>query len=96
MAKTALCRELTNEATIPVHCIQVKTSHSILLSATTTSTMAFFKLNKNKTASAASTPAHTPRSSMQTTRHFEETKMTQEQALSKLRKEATLSINMLL
>ncbi|KAG0252560.1 hypothetical protein DFQ27_007992, partial [Actinomortierella ambigua] len=58
--------------------------------------MAFFKLNKNKTASAASSPAQTPRSSMQASHPFSEVKMTQEQAINKLRKEALpLSINML-
>ncbi|KAF9325681.1 hypothetical protein BG006_010835 [Podila minutissima] len=45
--------------------------------------MPFFKSNKNKTASAATTPAQTPRSSMQEQR-TKSHKMTQEEALEKL------------
>ncbi|KAF9310003.1 hypothetical protein BG003_009045 [Podila horticola] len=45
--------------------------------------MPFFKSNKNKTASAATTPAQTPRSSMQEQR-AKPHKMTQEEALEKL------------
>ncbi|KAG0038491.1 hypothetical protein BGZ83_003074, partial [Gryganskiella cystojenkinii] len=47
--------------------------------------MAFFKSSKNQTSSAASTPAQTPRSSMQGSRPSEfvakSTKMTHDQAL---------------
>ncbi|KAK3834184.1 MAG: hypothetical protein JOS17DRAFT_788835 [Linnemannia elongata] len=47
--------------------------------------MSFFKRsNKNKTASAASTPAQTPRTSMQTIRDATGTKMTPEEALYKI------------
>ncbi|KAF9980803.1 hypothetical protein BGZ75_007961 [Mortierella antarctica] len=53
--------------------------------------MSIFKLsNKNKTASAASsvvsTPAQTPRSSMQEQRPAQATKMTRDQALEKIMK----------
>ncbi|KAG9066868.1 hypothetical protein KI688_012780 [Linnemannia hyalina] len=48
-------------------------------------TMSLFKRsNKNKTASAASTPAQTPRTSMQTIRDTTGTKMTPEEALYKI------------
>ncbi|KAK5814560.1 hypothetical protein F5H01DRAFT_368294 [Linnemannia elongata] len=40
--------------------------------------------NKNKTSSAASTPAQTPRTSMQTIRDASGTKMTPEEALYKI------------
>ncbi|KAG0248214.1 hypothetical protein BGZ95_008155, partial [Linnemannia exigua] len=45
--------------------------------------MSLFKSNKNKTASAASTPAQTPRASLNEQRPAttEATKMTREQAL---------------
>ncbi|KAI8361151.1 hypothetical protein B0O80DRAFT_525044 [Mortierella sp. GBAus27b] len=49
----------------------------------TTTTMPLFKSNKNKSASAASTPAQTPRSSMQETRP-KTTAMTPEEALQKV------------
>ncbi|KAG9320411.1 hypothetical protein KVV02_008351 [Mortierella alpina] len=53
--------------------------------------MSLFKLsNKNKTASAASsvvsTPAQTPRSSMQEQQPAQATKMTRDQALEKIMK----------
>ncbi|KAK3828440.1 MAG: hypothetical protein J3Q66DRAFT_434974 [Benniella sp.] len=44
-------------------------------------TMPFFKSNKNKIASAASTPGQTPRSSMQALRPVKAAPMTREQAL---------------
>ncbi|KAF8948680.1 hypothetical protein BGZ47_003326 [Haplosporangium gracile] len=44
----------------------------------------FKRSNKNKTASAASTPAQTPRASMQTIRDATGTKMTPEEALYKI------------
>ncbi|CAO3566125.1 unnamed protein product [Mortierella alpina] len=44
----------------------------------------FKKFAKNKTASAASTPTHTPRSSLQNSRAVQHVKMTPEQALDKL------------
>ncbi|KAG0216619.1 hypothetical protein BGX31_000542, partial [Mortierella sp. GBA43] len=48
--------------------------------------MPLFKSNKNKSASAATTPAQTPRTSMQEQRpeQLEATKMTREQALESL------------
>ncbi|KAI8361147.1 hypothetical protein B0O80DRAFT_525041 [Mortierella sp. GBAus27b] len=48
--------------------------------------MPLFKSNKNKSASAATTPAQTPRTSMQEQRpeQLEATKMTREQALETL------------
>ncbi|KAI8361153.1 hypothetical protein B0O80DRAFT_493754 [Mortierella sp. GBAus27b] len=48
--------------------------------------MSLFKSNKNKSASAATTPAQTPRTSMQEQRpeQLEATKMTREQALETL------------
>ncbi|KAG0267792.1 hypothetical protein DFQ27_008181 [Actinomortierella ambigua] len=52
--------------------------------------MAFFKLNKNKTASAAPSPAQTPRSSMQASRPSNQNKMTPEQALEELLKDGYL------
>ncbi|KAF9969987.1 hypothetical protein BGZ73_007431, partial [Actinomortierella ambigua] len=57
--------------------------------------MAFLKLsNKNKTVSATSSPAHTPRSSMQASYTSTQMKMSQEQVLQKIRKESLpLSIN---
>ncbi|KAG0015178.1 hypothetical protein BGZ82_001513 [Podila clonocystis] len=45
-------------------------------------TMPFFKSNKNKTASAATTPAQTPRSSME--QRSKPHQMTREEALEKL------------
>ncbi|KAF9963222.1 hypothetical protein BGZ73_002383, partial [Actinomortierella ambigua] len=48
--------------------------------------MAFFKINKNKTASTASSPAQTPRSSMQGSRPAN--KMTKEQAMDLINKNA--------
>jgi hypothetical protein len=48
-------------------------------------TMSLFKRsNKNKSASASSTPAQTPRTSMQTIRDATGTKMTPEEALYKI------------
>ncbi|KAK5814557.1 hypothetical protein F5H01DRAFT_380933 [Linnemannia elongata] len=44
----------------------------------------FKRSNKNKTSSAASTPAQTPRTSMQTIRDSTGTKMTPEEALYKI------------
>ncbi|KAF9274583.1 hypothetical protein BGZ88_002918 [Linnemannia elongata] len=44
----------------------------------------FKRSNKNKTSSAASTPAQTPRTSMQTIRDASGTKMTPEEALYKI------------
>ncbi|KAF9162547.1 hypothetical protein DFQ26_003432 [Actinomortierella ambigua] len=56
--------------------------------------MAFFKLNKNKTTSTTSSPVHTPRSSMQYTLVSAQTKMNQDQASKKIRKEPLpLSVN---
>ncbi|KAG0252561.1 hypothetical protein DFQ27_007993 [Actinomortierella ambigua] len=56
--------------------------------------MAFFKLNKNKTTSTTSSPVHTPRSSMQYTLVSTQTKMNQDQASKKIRKEPLpLSVN---
>ncbi|KAF9162550.1 hypothetical protein DFQ26_003435 [Actinomortierella ambigua] len=52
--------------------------------------MAFFKLNKNKTASAAPSPAQTPRSSMQASRPSNQNKMTPEQTLEELLKNGYL------
>ncbi|KAF9162549.1 hypothetical protein DFQ26_003434 [Actinomortierella ambigua] len=49
--------------------------------------MALFKLNKNKTASAASSPAQTPRSSMQGSRPAVQ-KLTKEQAMDLIYKNA--------
>ncbi|KAF9176349.1 hypothetical protein BGZ51_000888, partial [Haplosporangium sp. Z 767] len=49
--------------------------------------MSLFKSNKNKTSSAASTPAQTPRTSMQEQRAatpMQTTKMTREQALQSI------------
>ena len=43
--------------------------------------MPLFKSNKNKSASAASTPAQTPRTSMQETRPTQDGTMTKDQAL---------------
>ncbi|GJJ73525.1 hypothetical protein EMPS_05883 [Entomortierella parvispora] len=47
----------------------------------TTTTMSFFKSSKNQSASAASTPAQTPRSSVDGARPAQPTKMTREQAI---------------
>ncbi|KAK5815741.1 hypothetical protein F5H01DRAFT_379465 [Linnemannia elongata] len=44
-------------------------------------TMSLFKSNKNKTSSAASTPAQTPRPSVDTHRPSQVPKMTRDQAL---------------
>ncbi|KAF9365029.1 hypothetical protein BGX34_011701 [Mortierella sp. NVP85] len=53
--------------------------------ATNTIAMALFKSNKNKSASAASTPAQTPRTSMQEQRPEQmQAKMTRDQALKSL------------
>ncbi|KAF8928691.1 hypothetical protein BGZ58_009450, partial [Dissophora ornata] len=60
------------------------TSKSLSLDPTynTTSAMPFFKRSsKNQSTSAASTPAQTPRSSMQATRPNQTNTMTVEQAL---------------
>lgn len=61
--------------------------------------MSIFKFNKNKTASAATTPAQTPRSSMQTARPAltQANVMTREQALESLMKKTagTTSFNYL-
>ncbi|KAF9079111.1 hypothetical protein BGX23_005035, partial [Mortierella sp. AD031] len=43
--------------------------------------MSLFKSNKNQSASAASTPAQTPRSSIDAHRPSQATKMTRDQAL---------------
>ncbi|KAF8929321.1 hypothetical protein BGZ47_001114, partial [Haplosporangium gracile] len=43
--------------------------------------MPFFKSNKNKTASTATTPAQTPRSSVDAQRPAQANKMTRDQAL---------------
>ncbi|KAG0224354.1 hypothetical protein BGW42_005172 [Actinomortierella wolfii] len=53
--------------------------------------MAFFKLNKNKTASAAPSPAQTPRSSMQASRPSGQNKMTVEQAMEEMNKNVPAS-----
>ncbi|KAG0071297.1 hypothetical protein BGZ89_011105, partial [Linnemannia elongata] len=55
-------------------------------------TMSLFKSNKNKTASAATTPAQTPRASLNEQRP--ETKMTQEQAI-KMAMKKTVQANVL-
>ncbi|KAG0223344.1 hypothetical protein BGW42_005939 [Actinomortierella wolfii] len=47
------------------------------------------KNNKNKTASAAPSPAQTPRTSMQATRPTAEQKMTKEQAMEKITNNST-------
>ncbi|GJJ73527.1 hypothetical protein EMPS_05885 [Entomortierella parvispora] len=47
----------------------------------TTTTMSFFKSPKNQSASAASTPAQTPRTSVDGARPVQPTKMTREQAV---------------
>ncbi|GJJ73532.1 hypothetical protein EMPS_05890 [Entomortierella parvispora] len=47
----------------------------------TTTTMSFFKSSKNQSASAASTPAQTPRTSVDGARPVQPTKMTREQAV---------------
>ncbi|KAK5815743.1 hypothetical protein F5H01DRAFT_379468 [Linnemannia elongata] len=54
--------------------------------------MSLFKSNKNKTASAATTPAQTPRASLNEQRP--ETKMTQEQAI-KMAMKKTVQTNVL-
>ncbi|KAH7027026.1 hypothetical protein BKA57DRAFT_511655 [Linnemannia elongata] len=54
--------------------------------------MSLFKSNKNKTASAATTPAQTPRASLNEQRP--ETKMTQEQAI-KMAMKKTVQANKL-
>ncbi|KAG0002452.1 hypothetical protein BGZ80_005973 [Entomortierella chlamydospora] len=54
--------------------------------AYTITTMSLFKSNKNKSASAASTPAQTPRTSMQGTRPSYTNTMTVEQAVEALEK----------
>ncbi|KAG9324695.1 hypothetical protein KVV02_001677 [Mortierella alpina] len=47
--------------------------------------MSIFKMfTKNKTASVASTPTHTPRASLQSPRAIHRAKMTPEEALDKL------------
>jgi len=56
--------------------------------------MPLFKSNKNKSASAASTPAQTPRTSMQETRPTQAGAMTKEQAVEKaLEKSAYLGVS---
>ncbi|KAG0334682.1 hypothetical protein BG005_004805, partial [Podila minutissima] len=60
--------------------------------------MSIFKSNKNKTASAATTPSQTPRSSMQTTRPASSPRakgMTRDEALESLMKKTvgTTSFN---
>ncbi|KAF9084157.1 hypothetical protein BGX27_003906, partial [Mortierella sp. AM989] len=47
----------------------------------TITAMSLFKSNKNKSASAASTPAQTPRTSMQATRPSQVDAMTREKAI---------------
>ncbi|KAF9100150.1 hypothetical protein BGX27_000484, partial [Mortierella sp. AM989] len=49
--------------------------------STPTTTMPLFKSNKNKSASVASTPAQTPRTSIQDTRPTQINTMTREQVL---------------
>ncbi|KAF9154400.1 hypothetical protein DFQ27_001433 [Actinomortierella ambigua] len=48
--------------------------------------MPFFKSNKNKTASAAPSPAQTPRTSLQATRPAADDKLTKDQAMGKIMK----------
>ncbi|KAF9162946.1 hypothetical protein DFQ26_003093 [Actinomortierella ambigua] len=48
--------------------------------------MAFFKINKNKTASAASSPAQTPRPSMQQQVRVVSDTMTEEQVIKMIHK----------
>ncbi|KAG0042147.1 hypothetical protein BGZ83_000840 [Gryganskiella cystojenkinii] len=50
--------------------------------------MSFFKSSKNQSASAASTPAQTPRSSMDASRATSQNKMTKEQAVELARNKA--------
>jgi len=55
--------------------------------------MAFFKNNKNKTVSAAPSPAQTPRTSMQGSRPAAaDNKVSFEQAMEKLHKKACIAI----
>ncbi|KAF9129655.1 hypothetical protein BG015_004116 [Linnemannia schmuckeri] len=56
-------------------------SRPIQSSEHTSTTMSPFKSNKNKTSSAASTPAQTPRPSVDTQRPAQASKMTRDQAL---------------
>ncbi|KAF9172508.1 hypothetical protein BGX20_005468 [Mortierella sp. AD010] len=53
--------------------------------------MSLFKSNKNKSGSAASTPAQTPRTSMQETRPSYTNTMTLEQAVKALEKSVQYS-----
>ncbi|KAF9368949.1 hypothetical protein BGX21_006252, partial [Mortierella sp. AD011] len=53
--------------------------------------MSLFKSNKNKSTSAASTPAQTPRTSMQETRPSQANAMTTEQAIKSLEKSVQYS-----
>ncbi|KAF9944801.1 hypothetical protein BGZ72_001954 [Mortierella alpina] len=63
-----------------------------LKQANTPSAMSIFKRsNKNKSASAASTPAQTPRSSMQEQRSAQATKMTREEALEMLMQKSLIN-----
>ncbi|GJJ73531.1 hypothetical protein EMPS_05889 [Entomortierella parvispora] len=67
--------------------IQATPSNKICLNSNlhpltqTTTTMSFFKSSKNQSASAASTPAQTPRTSVDGARPVQPTKMTREQAV---------------
>ncbi|KAK3815295.1 MAG: hypothetical protein J3Q66DRAFT_402238 [Benniella sp.] len=56
-------------------------SAKTLSAISTSTTMPLFKSSKNQSASAATTPAATPRSSMQQQRPAQAHQMTQEQAL---------------
>ncbi|KAF9362067.1 hypothetical protein BGX34_006727, partial [Mortierella sp. NVP85] len=58
-----------------------KSQRKTLSAISTTATMPLFKSSKNQSASASTTPAATPRSSMQQQRPAQAHQMTQEQAL---------------
>jgi len=61
---------------------QQEPASTATIAQTTTTAMSFFKSSKNQSASAASTPAQTPRSSMDVSRTgAQKVKMTREQAL---------------
>ncbi|KAF9342686.1 hypothetical protein BGX26_007032, partial [Mortierella sp. AD094] len=60
---------------------QKHSSHPNYQVSRKSTTMSLFKSNKNKSASAASTPAQTHRTSMQGTRPSQANTMTREQAV---------------
>ncbi|KAF9417665.1 hypothetical protein BGZ76_004502, partial [Entomortierella beljakovae] len=62
------------------------TRNSQLKSKPTATIMPLFKSNKNKSSSVATTPAQTPRSSLQAARSKQTSQMTMEQALEAVQK----------